>query len=711
MNPVQRLASTKAGEHSARRPMQPQPQKRNPLSAFGNWMMGGATAKDLTSPAWWLKGLADETNKNLIQPVYRTASGTNLRTALSPSSTLNQRINAVGEDALNVIGLIPGAGPAARASVAAEQAGARVLGRAKGIKPAAQTIGNKPSPYVTQKIQQATTAQQEALEKAKGALSGNRPEYDFDRDDFIRLWHTGMQGEQLPFPLKSVEDASNLPTRRGGGGSTNLLDGGLYTTDSGTTSASYAKDIKIPPPHHLPTGLRDKVVDLQGVQTDFMYDAEEVARQSNMYSMDLLDSAVSIDDVIPNKNAFETRSQIPPSLIKAYDSSTTYRDFLNAVPPELYDDALKQIGVPLKFVSDEPTILNMNTRTGMQNLYADSDNPLYFISNEPTTVFGPRLQQISINKRQDPIRGYMQQIEEQEALLKAAQRLYFKKIEVNPGSALNTKYAQDHLALVAGTEKRIAQLQDWIKHYQQPSPNDVYKVSPGFTGTPGQNYFDLPIERSLYFPPGQNSPRQNITSINNLPAFDIGEITPQQKESLRTALQKYLSSYSVEPEDIDIALEQIDNLGLLSRGDLAANNLVNFRGAMSNSWNAVENMRPLTETVDDKEKLYEFLKNELNYASMPHPGGATTKNTPHQAVVFSRPELLPQGRYLPPTSVDFNAAMKQYNDSLVRKYFNERMLQSGNFVDIPQTSPNITAAQRMANRMALAGSAQSVRNR
>jgi hypothetical protein len=131
INPAQQLASTKAGEHSARRPLQPQSKKRNPLSAFGNWMMDGATAEDLKSPSWWGKGLVAAANDNLIQPIYRTASGQNLQTTFAPSSTMNQRINAIGEDALNIISLVPMAGPAARASVAAERTAARALASAK----------------------------------------------------------------------------------------------------------------------------------------------------------------------------------------------------------------------------------------------------------------------------------------------------------------------------------------------------------------------------------------------------------------------------------------------------------------------------------------------------------------------------------------------------------------------------------------------------
>jgi hypothetical protein len=142
INPAQKLASTKAGEHSARRPPE---KKRNLLQKAGDWLVGDA---DLTSPRDWAKGLGQAANENLIQPAYRTASGTNLRTALSPSSTLNQRIKAVGEDALNVIGMIPAAGPIARGTVAAERAGARALASAKAGASAKMTPTADLSTYI-----------------------------------------------------------------------------------------------------------------------------------------------------------------------------------------------------------------------------------------------------------------------------------------------------------------------------------------------------------------------------------------------------------------------------------------------------------------------------------------------------------------------------------------------------------------------------------
>jgi hypothetical protein len=127
INPAQKLASTKAGEHSARRPPE---KKRNLLQKAGDWLVGDA---DLTSPRDWAKGLGQAANENLIQPVYRTASGQNFRTLVAPSSTLNQRINAVGEDALNIVSLVPGVGAAAKGLASARAA--KTLNRAAASTP------------------------------------------------------------------------------------------------------------------------------------------------------------------------------------------------------------------------------------------------------------------------------------------------------------------------------------------------------------------------------------------------------------------------------------------------------------------------------------------------------------------------------------------------------------------------------------------------
>lgn len=118
-------------ENRARLAREKAARSESTLDKIGGFIGGGATREQLTSPSWWLKGLANEANKNLVQPVVRTATGQNFRTAIAPGSTINQRINAVGEDALNLLGLVPVAGPAARASVAAERGASRALAAAR----------------------------------------------------------------------------------------------------------------------------------------------------------------------------------------------------------------------------------------------------------------------------------------------------------------------------------------------------------------------------------------------------------------------------------------------------------------------------------------------------------------------------------------------------------------------------------------------------
>lgn len=51
--------------------------------------------------------LGDEVFKKPAQSALRTLSTQNLQTAINPKSTATQRINAIGEDALNIIGLAP----------------------------------------------------------------------------------------------------------------------------------------------------------------------------------------------------------------------------------------------------------------------------------------------------------------------------------------------------------------------------------------------------------------------------------------------------------------------------------------------------------------------------------------------------------------------------------------------------------------------------
>lgn len=726
-------------------------KKRNALSAVGNFLMGGATAKDFANPAFLAKGMARAANDNLIQPLYRTGSGQNLRTALAPSSTINQRINAVGEDALNVIGMVPLAGPIARGSIAAEKAGALALARAKGVKPTApKPPTNQPSSRASQQIQQSTVAQKEALDKARTALQLGRPEYDFNKEGFIRLWHTSANDGRLPFPLQDVKKSVDLDIRRGGSGGGQLLDGGLYTTDSGAVSATYGSQGRtFPLSYHLPEEFQDKAVDFRAIQTDFMYDKQRAVKETEKYSADLLDSARSIDDAISAKD-MKNLIHVKGVPMSTFQGAKTYRDILDAVDPAHYDDLLKELEAPLKFSSDNPTVLNINTRTGRQNLYADKDNPLYFIGTHPTSIFGPRVRAASRDKRLLEVPRLQQiglEMEDTIKHYKSVEKLYKGDLDPvdDPRILTDAFQGKSMSRFIETLEENLARHEEYIKTFMEPSLNDSYRVPAGFSSNPGQNYFDLPVERSSVprpspqvlareqatrgFRPDQDNVVENIgeaiTAIDGLPAFDIGNLSETQIENMRAALQKFFAQYpDANPGHMRESMEILDDY-LFSINYPNADpeiakkfKLDKFRTVISNAYQAIPVKRSpksndFTTTEDNKLALYDFLQKELGYSSMPHPGGVTMGGaTPHQAVVFSRPELLPPSTYVPSSGVNFHAAMSKYNEAMVRKYYQQRNVAGlEKFTNIPQASPNITAAQRMASRMALASSAQSVRNR
>jgi hypothetical protein len=738
INPAQKLASTKAGEHSARRPLQPQSKKRNPLSAVGNWMMGGATADDLKSPTWWAKGFGQAANENLIQPVYRTASGTNLRTLVAPSSTLNQRINAVGEDALNVIGLIPGAGPAARASVAAEQAGARALARARGIKPsapAAPSMGPKTTEFLKRRSgsAQASADAQEALAEARVAMSGTRPEYDFDKDDFIRLWHTGMEGESLPSKLKTVEDAARDATRRGGTGGNHLLDGGLYNTNAGPTSGDYGREAVINAralPYQITDDIADRVVNFKHRQIAF--DPDEQMRIQSLLSKDLLDSAIDIRTPIPQEQLRNIRHMRFGDLSEeAFEALniTTWEDYLRNLPEgaSIEDQIFSN---SLKLEASEPTVLNAAGR----QFYSDADNPLYFL-NTSGIGGGPRFNDYVDTLARQRI---AQHDEDLKNTLENLYQLGAFELQRNPRLAFDPTWRQlsQNRAQVANTAHRTYTKAwgDWRNQTSQIAATAPYSSAPmnarlGLAADwiPGQNYFDLPVERTSWLPAGSNTPEQGITSLAGMPALDLGNLTPAKIQEIKTALTKYFKSNSVDNDVARQALETLDEIALphdMGSVGRDANSLYLYRRAMQTAADAVDESKRAaglnsnnaafdTNNLEftERERIFNFLRDELGYGSMPHPGGVTTGGAPHQAVVFSRPELLPPSTYLPGTVDTYKSAMKRYNDSLVKRYFADQTIAQRNFVDMPQASPNITAAQRMANRMALAGSAQSLRNR
>ena len=735
MTPAEKLAASKAGMVTVPGPTG---KKRNALSAVGNFLMGGATAKDLTSPTWWAKGLADAANDNLIQPVYRTASGQNLRTAVAPSSTLNQRINAIGEDALNVISVIPGAGTAARASVAAEQAGARALSRARGIKPTVPkppTMGPKTAEFLRGRSgsTQASADAREALAEARNAMSGTRPEYDFDQEGFMRLWHTGQQGEPLPPKLMSTDDAARHGTRRGGTGGNHLLDSGLYGTVSGTMSGTYFDGgvITSRPPYQITDDISDRVVNFNRGRT--IMDLDEQNRVQALLSRDLLDSAIDIRTPISESDLNRLRKiEFDDLSDEAFNALNivTWEDYLRVMPEGgPVEDRL--LSNSLKLKSSEPTVVNA---AGKQ-FYSDADNPLYFL-NPASPRGGAGFDEYvdSLAKQ----RLTQSDADLQDELKRLSELTAFELLR-NPRLAFDPTWKQlsQNRAKIALNSHKTQQRawSDWKNQRNQIAATQQYLSAPmnaqvGIDAQwiPGQNYFDVPFERTSWFPPGSNTAREGITSVAGMPAMDIANLTPAKIKEIKTALTKYFEANSVDNDFARQAFKNLDEMALpyfeQSGVSRDADRLYLYRTAMNDAANAVTESKKaagvMTNTnaanaknleLTEREKIFNFLRDELGYGSMPHPGGVTTGHPLHQAVVFSRPELLPPSTYVQGTADIYQSAMQRYNDSLVKRYFADQKIAQRNFMDIPQASPNITAAQRMANRMALAGSAQNIRNR
>jgi hypothetical protein len=731
---AQKLAASKAGITAVPGPTE---KKRNALSAFGNWMMGGATAEDLKSPSWWGKGLVAAANDNLIQPIYRTASGQNLQTTFAPSSTMNQRINAIGEDALNIISLVPMAGPAARASVAAEQAGARALARSRGIKPTAPTppsMGPKTAEFLKGRSgsTQASADAQEALAEARIAMSGTRPEYDFDQEGFMRLWHTGQQGEPLPPKLKTTDDAARDAARRGGTGGNHLLDSGLYNTVSGPMSGTYFDGGVITgrPPYQITDDISDKVVNFHRGRT--IMDLDEQRRVQALLSKDLLDSAIDIRTPISESDLNRLRkiefADLSDESFNALNI-VTWEDYLRALPEggPVEDRLLNQ---SLKFKSSEPAVISA---AGKQ-FYSDANNPLYFL-NPASPRGGAAFDEYVDSLAKQSLAQSDADLQDQ---LKRLSELAAFELLRNPKLAFDPTWKQlsQNRAKIAFNSHQTQQRawSDWKNQKNQIAATQQYLSAPmnaqvgiDTKWIPGQNYFDVPVERTSWFPTGSNTAEQSITSIAGMPAMDIGNLTPVKIKEIKTALTKYFEANSVDNDFARQALESLDEIALpydatgVSRD---ANSLYQYRKAMHEASEAVaQSKQKAGLTINpnasnsqnleltEREKIFNFLRDELGYGSMPHPGGVTTGHPPHQAVVFSRPELLPPSTYVPGTADIYQSAMQRYNDSLVKRYFADQKVTQRNFMDIPQPSSNITAAQRMANRMAMAIPFQESRRR
>lgn len=569
----------------------------------------------------------------------RTFSGENASQYLDPRGGLRpaQRLAGLGEDVINIASVFPGlrAGASVIAdatinrylnkviSGAVEGAAARpVLTRAELARQQAELL----RPNVASRMFEANIAGPPAIEPPQGPNT-------------IRLWHTRMGGEPLPENLNPWEEYLGLttsPERRGGSPQGNLLSSGLYTTESRSMSSTY--------------GASDQSQKIIGYRPTGSYIPSEV--QTRMYPQwwksDYLDINTPIRDIpeFSNPNLFydpmgRLSGQIKhgPSQASAQDiidiadldisrwnlggkslEDATILDLINAAPNEAAARAVVM-------TAQKPIITTGRTRVKYplfrnpggaptKSVQAAKDMPAYLIENDLTQGW-------------ETVEGFTPSVltvrDEMGNVFNVSPKPYTTDTGVNLFPT-NTPYVGE----------------DIIKTY------------------PGQNYFDLPV--------GRNPETGAITKLGEMKSFDIGMAGDAERSAIAAKTREWLvREYGFSPNDQKIN-DVVDIISKPKQNQVEA--FEDIRLAQFKIQQLVETSpRPIAEPIG-KDVWWKFLKDEMGYEAIPHPGGVATGSSlgHHQSVVFNAPEKLPAASYVP-------GVTPRYSSDIVADKMNEYLSQ------------------------------------
>lgn len=540
----------------------------------------------------------------------------------------------------------------------------------------------------------------------------------------IRLWHTNPTGAQLPPTLFSVEEAARMHGRRGDG-SRMLLHGGLYTTDNRAVSASYGtpasptsvnmgtagslvpdflqKDLgrvmsqqgqrRIPDSTlqrfnaARSQAALDKAVDVTGVIDD---DAKKRLVWDYYYALSR--AAEESGEIMNNAAASRLRSEVDD----LFESVKTWDDALNlpGVDEKTWTRTVAQKAAPYGEETTTPLVFRSDKPTMYRGTLVDRDNPYYFLSENPTKVDPGLRQSFALEFARDDLAATQSAYEEQI-------NRYIQEL-IASGERNSKAVAQQHLAgtpfdsldetlqrqLVVDRQQNIAKRlglamkqredqmldlakQDWANPFLYPELQDQVNLSDvqGFW-PPGQNYWDLPIERA-----GISENVGDITSIGGQRAFDIGWFTPQKANELRDALKAFVASKNIRSSEISDLIDWY-TASLIAPERNADDAFQQFRAMISDVAAEVDRAGA-TPQLTMREDLYNFLNDYLDINAMPHPGGITAGGMgQHQAVAFGRPELLPPAQYVAGSEEAIPALLDQYNKARIAQYNASRVNQN-----------------------------------
>lgn len=703
--------------------------------------------EDASNPMTWAKGVGGAAKSFLYDPLKRTFSGEEaMQNYLNPRggfgpSRMAERASGVMSDALNVMSVLPVVGQAARGSVSLENALARKMA-GQGFREAPMVKAFNPEAAKT-----AAKAGAEAL-KSENEIRGILRDSS-DRsltvspvsvapvpEGHMRVWHTRPAGDRLPSQLMSVEQAARIPERRGSGAS-QLLHGGLYTTEGRVQSASYGvmdemSSAKVGPiipqfvQNHLaridPTmggqvpipssalpqfeaarsrALLDSAVDV----TSQLDDAVRTALKTEYISTRLDDARLfGLPKNVANEQAF--RNILRAEAENIFRPGITWDEVIDVADTGLSANAQEnwkaavfgaagkgmRSPVPLAFRSDTPVMY--------RGQLVDSANP-YYLFPEGLVDIDPSVQTTLARRWGDEQVAMGREMYEKE-VKDLINDIIVNASDTTPVTGENAEWWEDFFRSQQQRKQqelmykmkeradfvRTAYNDPWMNPYNAPAFRSVQGGEIKGHFAPGQNYWDLPVTR--------NGPQGGITELGGMRAFDLGNITPTMADELADAATEFLEREIGSSSEIGPIVDLIQTLP----GKDNAEQLETFRQVIGQMRQLMPPEQRLAEGLSNREKIYNFFTDRLNIGSMPHPGGVTVGGLgTHQAVAFNRPELLPPTSYVPGAKEGLVEALDRYNAARLQRY-NAEMLNRGAGQPFVGPRPVNPAIANMAGRMA-----------
>lgn len=701
-----------------------------------------------------------------IESGIRTATGQNAAVYLNPFNnvSLGERIARAGEDAINIASVIPGARAAANAvgdtlinrfvaSLPARQAEqlaayeAYDVARGKINEAAVNRLRQTPAPPripgqpAAPRPPQFTDAERAELERLrpKFARPEAQPQPIFTRSELakqkaeqlrpgvmsnmktiavadpplvgmpeegkIRVWHTNPESSPLPEKLNPWEDylgVETAPERRNSTPQGNLLTSGFYNTDARKISETYGKALQdarqmgyYPTGSYIPREADEFV--WGGFDRSQMVDINTPIRDLKLFSppWNAVDGALSTNlrgggtriarnsaiDPNPQNVIDETDLDISKWNFggKQLDELTIY-DLINAAPSE---QAARAVVMSI----DKPIITTSNTRikyplyrnpggAPTKSVMARDDMPAVLIDSRPSADwmdYGP----LNTEPNFPDSRIYV--------------RDGFGNISAFSGLPYKGRSTRGNI--------------DYGREYEMFPTNSPYTMKDARWSSKGTNYFDLPISRD----PQTGA----ITEVSGMKALDIGSVGRQERSIIAQETRDWLvRDYGIDPNDPDLA-DVIDRI--IRDKDSLGFSLMDFRNAQSDIIMLVN--RGLAQQGMPNEKMgkdiwFKFLKDKLGYEVLPHPGGVTRGDVPHQAFVFNSPEKLPPSTYVPRVMPPFNSDLVAGDMNSYLRALSEARRGSRGRTPMPFRTPSGNYLQSLyAGYLANQGLGQSPRGR